>query len=91
MKANIELQERAFTLKHRREAFESRIRELEEKEELLNYFTRQNDVSLGVVRAHVPKTKVEEEDLTEFVAEPGKSLNGQTVPNVTILFLKLVL
>ena len=42
-----------------------------------------------MVRAHVPKTKVEEEDLTEFVAEPGKSLNGQTVPDFTILFLKV--
>ena len=44
-----------------------------------------------MVRAHVPKTKVEEEDLTEFVAEPGKSLNGQTVPNVTILILKNII
>ena len=42
-------------------------------------------ICLGVVREHVPKTKVEEEDLTEFVAEPGKSVNRQTVPEFTIL------
>lgn len=65
------LQERAFTLKRQQETLDEKIKELTEKEELLNYFVRQNDISLAVLRAGKPDEEVGEVDLEEYVAEPG--------------------
>lgn len=66
------LQERAFTLKQQRETLDQKIKDLSEKEALLNYFVRQNDISLALMRAAKPKKDEGELDLEEYVAEPGK-------------------
>ena len=71
LQENVALQERAFALKERQQTLDGKIKELTEKEELLNYFVRQNDISLAVLRAAKPDEEIGEVDLEEYVAEPG--------------------
>ncbi|XP_067944347.1 small ribosomal subunit protein mS27-like [Watersipora subatra] len=69
---NIELQERSLRLKERQQALDEKIAELTDKEALLNYFVRQNEISLGLMNAGKPKEEKAEEDDFEYIAEPGK-------------------
>lgn len=50
---------------------DEKIKELTEKEELLNYFEKQNEISLALLRTGKPVEEVGEVDDTEYVAEPG--------------------
>lgn len=72
--SNVSLQERAFSLSQRQQAYNSRIKELTEKEELLNYFVRQNDISLALVQTTTRKETKKEVDMSDYVAEPGKNI-----------------
>ena len=72
LQCNISLQQRSFQLKERQAALDKKIQELTEKEELLNYFVRQNELALGLLKGKKPRKDLGEVDDVEYVAEPGQ-------------------
>jgi len=74
LQANVERQERERLLASRQTEIESKVKALRDKEELVTYFERKDEVELAASRAPKERKVKAVDDSSEYVAEPGKRL-----------------